>query len=221
MIKVNVRRKRNPTNKKLLAEVQIEKLLITRNEYWTWGNPGQLLYRIKIKSVRNIGQDRTIGQARYDPKLKVIDDISIDEKYRRQGLATYLYDYIEQDQKVKLKPSDYLLEPGKEFWKARSKNPRDDDFLAKVNIVKYNLKNSPYTNYVAYLNNREVVSEASFDRESKKVELIRTEDKYKRKGLANLIYDYIEEDQKIKLKPSSILLSDGKAFWKARRKAVR
>lgn len=217
MIKVNVRRKRNPTDKEFLKTIFVDKdydNLHHTVEYF--------IYRNEDNSKRDrfgtIPRAFAIASAYYDTKDKWVYDVSVNPSYQRKGLATYLYNYIEQDQKIKLKPSDYLLEPGKAFWKNRLKNPRDDAFLAKVNIVKYNLKNSPYTNYVAYLNNREVVSEASFDRESKKVELIRTEDKYKRKGLANLIYDYIEEDQKIKLKPSSTLLSDGKAFWKARRK---
>jgi len=210
MIKVNVRRKRNPTDKEFLKTIFVDKdydNLYHTVEYF--------IYRNEDTSKRDrfgtIPRAFAIASAYYDTKDKWVYDVSVNPSYQRKGLATYLYNYIEQDQKVKLKPSDYLLEPGKAFWKNRLKNPRDDDFLAKVNIVKYNLKNSPYANYVAYLNNREVVSEASFDRESKKVELIRTEDKYKRKGLANLIYDYIEEDQKIKLK-----LEDGEAFWKAR-----
>lgn len=220
MIKVNTRTKKNPTDKEFLKTIFVDKdydNLYHTVEYF--------IYRNEDNSKRDrfgtIPRAFAIASAYYDTKDKWVYDVSVNPSYQRKGLATYLYNYIEQDQKVKLKPSDYLLEPGKAFWKNRLKNPRDDDFLAKVNIVKYNSKNSPYTNYVAYLNNREVVSEASFDRESKKVELIRTEDKYKRKGLANLIYDYIEEDQKIKLKPSSTLLSDGKAFWKARRKVKK
>lgn len=220
MIKVNTRTKKNPTDKEFLKTIFVDKdydNLHHTVEYF--------IYRNEDNSKRDrfgtIPRAFAIASAYYDTKDKWVYDVSVNPSYQRKGLATYLYNYIEQDQKVKLKPSDYLLEPGKAFWKNRLKNPRDDAFIDKVNIVKYNLKNSPYTNYVAYLNNREVVSEASFDRESKKVELIRTEDKYKRKGLANLIYDYIEEDQKIKLKPSSTLLSDGKAFWKARRKVKK
>lgn len=221
MIRVNTRtKKKNPTNKEFLKTIFIEKNYDNSNhtvEYYVFKKNNNLTdfdrkYHARIFSIAN---------AFYDTEDKWVYDLIVKPSYQRKGLATYLYDYIEQDNNVKLKPSNYLLDDGKAFWKNRLKNPRDDAFLAKVNIVKYNLKNSPYTNYVAYLNNREVVSEASFDRESKKVELIRTEDKYKRKGLANLIYDYIEEDQKIKLKPSSTLLSDGKAFWKARRKVEK
>lgn len=219
MIKINTRTKKNPTDKEFLKSIYIEKncnLEYHTIGYYVFENKNKIHFNYRLlKTPLSL----SIAFAHYDTNDQWVYDLAVKLPYQRKGLATYLYDYIEKDQNVKLKPSDELLSDGKAFWKNRLKNPRDNEFLAKINIVKYNLKNSPYTNYVAYLNNREVVSEASFDRENKKVELIRTEDKYKRKGLASLIYDYIEEDQRVKLKPSSTLLSDGKAFWKARRKA--
>jgi hypothetical protein len=106
-------KKKNPTNYKLLSEIEIQKLKITKNNYSSWGDLGQILYRI-------IKDNRILGQARYDPKRKVVDDITIYE-CKRQGLATYLYDYIEADQKIILMPSETLLDDGKAFWKARLK----------------------------------------------------------------------------------------------------
>ena len=42
----------------------------------------------------------------------------------RQGIATYLYDYIEKDLDIKLRPSNNLSSDGEEFWKNRlKKNP--------------------------------------------------------------------------------------------------
>ena len=105
-------KKKNPANYKLLAEIEIQKLKITKNDYSSWGDPGQILYRILNKN------GKVLGQARYDPKRKVVDDIAIYEM-KRQGLATYLYDYIECDQKIILMPSETLLDGGKAFWKAR------------------------------------------------------------------------------------------------------
>ena len=107
-------KKKNPTNYKLLAEIEIQKLKITKNDYSSWGDPGQILYRILNKN------GKVLGQARYDPKRKVVDDIAIYEM-KRQGLATYLYDYIEADQKIILMPSETLLDDGEAFWKARLK----------------------------------------------------------------------------------------------------
>lgn len=40
---------------------------------------------------------------------------------------------------------------------------------------------------------------------------------YQRKGLATLLYNFIEKDLKIKLKPSSDSSKDAKAFWKNRK----
>ena len=51
-----------------------------------------------------------------------VDDIQIyDEKNRRKGLATYLYDYIESDLRRKLKPSPIQLSDGEKFWENRNK----------------------------------------------------------------------------------------------------
>lgn len=41
---------------------------------------------------------------------------------------------------------------------------------------------------------------------------------YQRKGLATLLYDFIEKDLKIKLRVSNSPSKDAKAFWKARLK---
>jgi len=41
---------------------------------------------------------------------------------------------------------------------------------------------------------------------------------YQRKGLATLLYDFIEKDLKIKLRPSSSPSKNAKAFWKSRLK---
>lgn len=107
-------KKNNPTNYKLLKEIKIQKLKITKDNYSSWGDLGQILYRILDRNRK------VLGQARYDPKRKVVDDIAIYEM-KRQGLATYLYDYIESDQKIILRPSETLLDDGEAFWKARLK----------------------------------------------------------------------------------------------------
>lgn len=214
--------KQNPTNKELLKEIKIEKFIITEDEYWTWGNIGQILYRIRNKS-----NNKLLGQARYDPKLKVVNDIVI-YSLKRQGLATYLYDYIESDQKIKLKPSDDLLDDGKAFWKNRLKrNPTDIEFLKKIKIIKRKLKvsneiKSEYNNltrYDIYFNNEEDrIGYVLIRRDDGHVRDVEIDEEYRRKGLASFVYDYIEKDLKIKLRPSNNQLEDGFQFWKSRLK---
>ena len=48
--------------------------------------------------------------------------IQIIEAYQRKGLATLLYNFIEKDLKIKLKPSSSPSKDAKKFWKARLKN---------------------------------------------------------------------------------------------------
>ena len=56
-----------------------------------------------------------------DKETKTIWDVWVGPNYRRKGLATFIYNKIEKDQKIKLKPSDTLFPDGQEFWKARLK----------------------------------------------------------------------------------------------------
>lgn len=79
-----------------------------------------------------------IGGAKYDNVNEGIELVRIVPQYRLKGLADYLYDYIERDQNVKLKPSWVLLDDGKKFWEKRSKritNPKKSS-KKKSNVIK-------------------------------------------------------------------------------------
>ena len=148
----------------------------------------------------------------------------MNDSYKRKGIASFIYDYIEKDQNVKLTPSNILLPPGKEFWKNRSRkqllavlktrtNPTDKDFLSKVKIQK--VLNKEYISYEAFYNNKYIAG-VDFDPKTKTIWDVWVGPNYRRKGLATFIYNKIEKDQKIKLKPSDTLFPDGQEFWKNR-----
>ena len=221
MIKVNTRTKKNPTDKEFLKTIFVDKdydNLYHTVEYF--------IYRNEDNSKRDrfgtIPRAFAIASAYYDTKDKWVYDVSVNPSYQRKGLATYLYNYIEEDQKVKLKPSNYLLDPGKAFWKNRLKNPRDDEFLQKIKVKKETLP-TEYIKYDLFLDERPLIKVAVvyFNLKNKYIQDIEVFHPFKRKGVATFIYDYIEKEYNIKLKPSSTLLSDGKAFWKARRKVKK
>lgn len=104
-----IRRKQNPTDKEFLSYISIKKKI----------SLDQIYYHIYYF-------DKDIGIVGYLPQDKVVIGIVIDDPYRRKGLATYVYDYIEKDQNVKIKPSQTLSYDGKAFWKNRltKKNPK-------------------------------------------------------------------------------------------------
>lgn len=82
---------------------------------------GKILYTIHYYDEEGWG---CIGVALYDPKLQSIENVDIDKYFRSKGLGTYLYDYIEADQNIKLKPYHFQSPQGKAFWKNRlRKNP--------------------------------------------------------------------------------------------------
>lgn len=95
------------------------------------------------------------------------------------------------------------------------KNPIDRELLNNIKI-----KDLIYPDFIVYrvYYNNNVIAHLVLDRNKNHITTVTINDKFKRKGLASFLYDYIENTQNIKLKPSSILLPDGKAFWKNRLK---
>lgn len=115
--------------------------------------------------------------------------------------------------------------------KRNDKKLTPDDFINSKNyyIVKTfaplnKAKNNDYILYVLYNKyNRYLGSAHVYFNEiddiknvgNAHIQIIKA---YQRKGLATLLYDFIEKDLKIKLKPSSSPSKDAKLFWKARLK---
>lgn len=196
-----IRIKRNPTDYDIL-----NKISITKKKY----EDGNIEYLAYVK-------DKLIGGIGFNIYKGYVIWVQIEPSFRRKGIASYLYDHVEKDLNIKLKPSPYLLNDGEKFWKNRSKkqNPTDKEFLSKVKIKK--VLNKEYISYEAFYNNRYIAG-VDFDPKTKTVWDVWVGPSYRRKGLATFIYNKIERDQKIKLKPSETLFPDGQEFWKARLK---
>ncbi len=65
-----------------------------------------------------------IGTATLSPDGTYLTNIRIDEKFRRQGIGSKVYDYIENTLGYKLKPSPDKMSPSaKNFWEKRTKYP--------------------------------------------------------------------------------------------------
>lgn len=201
-------RRKNPTDEKLLKEIEIRKV---NREY-------DIRYHIYYKNI-------LIGYVIIDNDNNQVEMIKIEEEFRRRGLATYLYNYIEKDLKIKLEPNDDQLPDGKAFWKNRLKNPTDLSLLRMIKIVRKEIELGVWNpkqkseeilivykiyfrdNQIGYV---EIIKGTNF------IEDVVINEEFRRKGLADYLYNYIEKDLKIKLRPSSIQYEDGKAFWKAR-----
>lgn len=110
-------KKKNPIDKDFIKNINIKKSF---NDSWEY-EYGSFIYDIYYN-------DRFIGSFNIKTNSNYITDAQIyDPIYRRRGLATYIYDYIEKDLNIKLKPSFYLLKDGEAFWKGRlkQKNPKN------------------------------------------------------------------------------------------------
>lgn len=106
MIRIT-KKKRNPKNEKLLKQ-----LIIKKEKLGDHPLNENIVYKIKHGG-------KFIAEVHVNLKHNFIDDIFMDPVYQRQGLGTFIYDYIEKDQNIKLKPSEYLSSKGEAFWKTR------------------------------------------------------------------------------------------------------
>lgn len=204
MIKITKRfKKLNPTDHNLISKLTVKKSF-----------PGYgIMYEVYLGKKR-------IGFADIDKGKTEISFVDINTEYRRKGVSTFLYDYIEKDLGRKLKPSEDLIEDGQAFWKNRNKrNPRDGEFLKKIKIEKTKFRPFDKTEdlYQIFYNNKNI-GHALYDPNSKTIEDVSVYEEFRQKGVATFIHDYIEKDLKIKLKPNSVQTWHGKAFWENRLK---
>lgn len=84
--------RRNPTDQGLLNNIIIDKTMSRI--------PGSKYINYTILYL-----DECIGRASIKLKNRNISNIWIDHRYRNKGLATYLYNHIENDLRIKLQPS--------------------------------------------------------------------------------------------------------------------
>jgi len=205
-----IRIKRNPTD-----QTTIDKLSISKEK----NESGDIEYLAYIGN-------KIIGGLGFNIYKGYVTWVQIDTKYRRKGIASFLYKYVENDLKIKIdQPSPYLLNDGDKFWKNRSKksNPTDYKLLKDIKIKKLRIfepigrnPNRHYLEYKILLNNKQI-GYAMMEENTNFISLVEIHDAFQRSGLNTYLYNYIENDLNIKLVPSKSQSSDGKAFWKSRK----
>lgn len=78
------------------------------------------IYRV----FRQDRPDERVGYAKLSRDGRSVMDVVIAPAWQRQGLASALYDYIEQDRQITLRPSPLSQSAaGKAFWSARQARP--------------------------------------------------------------------------------------------------
>ena len=75
------------------------------------------IYRVYLKN----SPEERVGYAKLSSDGQSIMDVVISPAWQRKGIATALYDFIERDLQLKLRPSTMYQTPdGKAFWAARA-----------------------------------------------------------------------------------------------------
>lgn len=117
-LKKPLAKSKNPTDYEFLKHIKIDK-----------NDDGKfIIYYIIYNGL-------PIGDACYNKINGWVGNINIDKEHQRKGLATYLYNYIEKEHGVILRPSRTQLGDGDAFWKNRLKRNPDQE------IVKQQLDN--------------------------------------------------------------------------------
>lgn len=208
---IRIKRKKNPTDEEFLKKLHVVK---KKHEY----EDGLTEYFVYDK-------DKCIGGIGFNIYKDYVTWVQIEKPYRRKGIASFLYKYVENDLDIKIdKPSPYLLNNGEKFWKNRlKKNPTDYKLLKDIKIKKLRIfepigrdPNRHYLEYKILLNNKQI-GYAMMEENTNFVSLVEIHDAFQRSGLNTYLYNYIENDLNIKLVPSKSQSSDGKAFWKSRK----
>lgn len=216
VIKNSSSKLKNPTDQDFLRQIRIEK----------FDNGVFIRYEI-------IYESKEIAVFVIKSNTNYIYDVEIfHDEFKRRGLATYVYNYIEKDLKIKLAPSKYQTRDGKQFWQHRASkksNPTDYSFLRLLKIEKRilnfssdstfappNSKDNIMYKYVVRLRGKTIAYAEIFENANYIEDVQIYDEKYRRKGLATYLYDYIERDLRRKLKPSPFLLKDGEKFWENR-----
>ena len=100
---IRIKRK-NPTDQNLITKISVLK---KKHEN------GDIEYLAYIEDI-------LIGGIGFNIYKNYVTWVQIDPKYRRKGVASFLYKHVENDLKIKIdKPSPYLLNDGEKFWKNR------------------------------------------------------------------------------------------------------
>lgn len=199
--------KLNPTDHKLISK------LIVKKSFPDYGT----MYGVYLGK-------RRIGFADIDRGKSEISFVNINEEYRRKGVSSFLYDYIEKDLGHKLKPSADLLDDGEAFWKARNRrnNPDDLSLLKSIKITKeidYDYDTDLIV-YTIWFRNKEIGYAYIFVGADSILKIDINYD-FKRKGLATYLYNYIEKDLNLKLKPSVRQSFEGKQLWAGQKEKSR
>ena len=116
--------RQNPTDDELIKKINIKRIK----------KGDKIIYNVYLGSSE-------IGYVEIYKGDDFVDLANISPRFRRKGVATYVYDYIENDLGIKLRPSDLQLQSHADFWKNRlkaRKNPKCKSI--KVKRKTHNLR---------------------------------------------------------------------------------
>ena len=76
---------------------------------------------------------RVVGSCCFDVTSGHVRGVDVSADYRRKGIATVIYDYLEKTLYHDVEPSYYLEPDGVAFWKARRPNEDEEYWKTRSN----------------------------------------------------------------------------------------
>jgi GNAT superfamily N-acetyltransferase len=86
---------------------------------------------------------KQVGRLTFDVGSNHVRGVEVDADYRRQGIATALYDYVENELGYHITPSKYLEPDGQKFWAARRLRESALSAVSQEDIISYYEENHP------------------------------------------------------------------------------
>lgn len=228
---MKIYKKKNPIDQKFLDQLTIDKDFIDYKG-GTGAPPGKVItYTVKYKNEEiahafyRMPQSTDYFRGHYIIEVDVYED-----EHKHKGIATWLYNYIENDLNIKLEPSKWGRTPdGIQFWNNRfkrlKKNPTNQELLNRLRIKEIDSYRSltylVYLDYIPTIRESRIIKpigELIYSKLNSTVIYNWVDEKYQHNGIATYLHDLIEKQFDIKLNPSNNLLPEGKLFWKNRLK---
>lgn len=219
---------KNPYDKPFLDSLIINHE-VKLDQLYEGGPRYYLRYSAKLPNGKEIGYASIYNGDNF------VAAVDVDKNYRLRGISTLLHNKIEKDLGIKLISGDFLEPDGKKFWKNRLKrNPPDPEILKNIRFEKtrdYNFE--PGTFYLKYIifHKGIPIGVAFIEPGDDFVSEINIKKEYQCKGIGTLLYNVIQKDLRITLRPIDLnkkfkgpyepgQSEAGKMFWK-KRLAVR
>jgi GNAT superfamily N-acetyltransferase len=105
----------------VLTDKKGNKYTVQRHDYKDNSGKNRIAYEVRLQGKPQ-GTWAVAGVTMSAVKPKQAMSLHVHHEYQRNGIASALYDYIENDLDIEMEPNWALTDDGEAFWDSRKKN---------------------------------------------------------------------------------------------------